>query len=351
MVSTQPNRAVEVVDRPLCPTFQTYQFCSFGLDCPCNHGPFPQKTLKDLFTELNQMGLNHTKGFYNCIICGHDGTMDNAHAKVGETESYKYCVQCGNFFFYPHVQVMILMILEQSGTDYQAFKRAVDLYYRRLPAILQPAFMYEAHRWATRGYAWSLTYPENAEAILKVLFAKGDFKRIFSMGSGSGYIEHTFLNAGSKLDHPLEVHAFDAMDPKPTDRRIHFDVVVEQGDVSSLKEYGDMTNSLLLLCWPPFGSQVREESTMAFDCIREFEEQNGEYLIYIGDVNATGDWRFHDRMASHWEILKETFELAKLEVWVPQQMGLVYAGNDSVGIYKKRETPLDIAPRVWHLTA
>eukprot|EP01061_Rhynchopus_euleeides_P045989 TRINITY_DN8550_c0_g1_i1.p1 TRINITY_DN8550_c0_g1~~TRINITY_DN8550_c0_g1_i1.p1 ORF type:complete len:346 (+),score=81.74 TRINITY_DN8550_c0_g1_i1:45-1082(+) len=334
-----------------CPVYQEFKFCSYGWDCQYKHGPLSDKDTNDLTNELIQVGHNHTQGNYQCLVCGAPQDPTNAvSAKVGETEAYPFCARCGNFYFYPHVQVVILKLLERAGTNYMEYKRLIDAHYRRLPAVLHVAFMYEAHRWATSRYAWSLTGPDNANEILDLVFKfKPQCNRMMSMGSGTGYIEHVFLHSSRDIGRELEIHAYDAMPQKKVG--VEFDVPVKMGDVSSLTAHGDMSNTVLLLCWPPFGSKVREESRMAFDTVLKFTEQGGDFLVYIGDVNATGDWRYHDHLASHWELLKETFDLKKVDVWVPQQMGLIYAGNDTIGIYRKRDVPLKIEPPQWTVTA
>eukprot|EP01064_Diplonema_japonicum_P015312 TRINITY_DN2302_c1_g1_i1.p1 TRINITY_DN2302_c1_g1~~TRINITY_DN2302_c1_g1_i1.p1 ORF type:complete len:351 (+),score=85.01 TRINITY_DN2302_c1_g1_i1:37-1089(+) len=340
-----------------CPAFEKLKFCSYGLDCQYAHNDAPKRCINELMHELIQMGLSHIKGIYKCSVCSYQGANgfgpEEAVAKVGETESYRYCVKCGNFYFYPHVQVIILRLMEDAGTDYVEFKKKVDAYHARLPSILQVPFMYEAHRWATSRFAWSLTGPENAKEVLELVFedSKKECKRMFSMGSGTGYIEHVFVNTSKEMGKELEVHAFDVLKVKDKDKYITFDVTVKEGDVNNLAEYGDMSDAVLLLCWPPFGSQRGEESTMAHDCIKQYAKQGGRQLIYIGDVNATGDWRYHDHLASNWEILPKTFDFKKLNAWVPQQMGLIYAGNDSIGVYRLREKPLELQPRLWHVTA
>ena len=37
---------------------------------------------------------------------------DDVGASVGVTSWYKYCSYCGNFFFYPHVQLIVLDVLQ-----------------------------------------------------------------------------------------------------------------------------------------------------------------------------------------------------------------------------------------------
>ena len=234
------------------------------------------------------MGNQHTQGIYKCVVCGNTQDPNNrVTAKVGETEAYPFCGTCGSFYYYPHMQVVILKLILQCKQDYMEFKRQVDGRYRRLPAILHAPFMYEAHRWATSRYAWSLTGPDNAREMLEAAFKyKKQCSKIVSMGAGTGYIEHVFFHAAKELSHEVKVYAYDAMPQKKIG--VKFDIEVEMGDVDSLAAFGDMSEDILLLCWPPFGSKVREESQMAYDTILKFAQQGGDFLIYVGDVNATG---------------------------------------------------------------
>ena len=303
-------------DQP-CNTYQKFKFCSFGLDCQFRHeGESPSRTLEELNQELIHVGLQHTKGYYKCMLCGTESVGDGAVSKVGETYSYRYCLQCGNFLFYPHVQIMVLKLLEECDTDYTEFRRRVKSYHKRLPMVVQIPFMYEAHRWATSRYAWSLINKDTFNEIFEILFKyQPDCKRMVSVGSGTGYVEHVAYHSAKEMGRELDMQAFDVL-IQNGEGRINFDVKVQVGGVESLEKLGDMSETVLLLCWPPFGSQRGEESQMAFDTIRLYESMGGKYLVYVGDVNATGDWRFHDRLASHWGILEETYEFSPLDVWV-----------------------------------
>eukprot|EP01059_Diplonema_ambulator_P037238 TRINITY_DN9728_c0_g1_i2.p1 TRINITY_DN9728_c0_g1~~TRINITY_DN9728_c0_g1_i2.p1 ORF type:complete len:187 (+),score=29.73 TRINITY_DN9728_c0_g1_i2:39-599(+) len=173
-----------------CPAFEKFRFCSYGLDCQYVHRGEPQRCVNDLMHELIQMGLSHIKGMYRCAVCGFQAPGSygpDEVAKVGETESYRFCVQCGNFFFYPHVQVIVLKLLAESGTDYMEFKRKIDTYYARLPSILQTPFMYEAHRWATSRFAWSLSGPENVREMMELVWGYDTLQGVRD-GDGEGIV-------------------------------------------------------------------------------------------------------------------------------------------------------------------
>ena len=80
-----------------------------------------------------------------------------------------------------------------------------------------------------------------------------------------------------------------------------------------------------------------------------FAQCGGRYLVYIGDVTATGDWLFHEMLYSEWELFQDIFNFTPIENWVPKEMGMLYAGCDSVGVYKMRDQPLQLPPVKWTL--
>lgn len=334
-------------DPDTCVLWWNYGFCSFGLDCDYNHAPergLPIKEFDVLFSELVAMGELHTTGMYQCHLCSQMADDDTA-GKVGETTTYKYCRHCGNFYFYPHVQLLIIKLLYQVETDYLQFKRLIDKHAKALPPILHVPWYYEAHRWATSRFAWSLTGPDTATAVLSVLFSEvPDCATLISVGSGTGYTESVFLQASRQMQHELEVHAYDLTPQRDPHQRIAFEVEVAVASSENMRSLGDLSRAVLLLCWPPFGSSSGEQSTMGFDTLNLFSELGGRYLIYIGDVNATGDWRYHELLASQWRPLEGSFELPPLEVWEPKKMGLIYAGNDTVAVYARRAEPVQLRP-------
>uniref|UniRef100_A0A7S4CZZ3 Uncharacterized protein n=1 Tax=Eutreptiella gymnastica TaxID=73025 RepID=A0A7S4CZZ3_9EUGL len=217
--------------------------------------------------------------------------------------------------------------------DYLQYKKTIERHCAELPKGLQCPLMYEAHRWGVSRFAWSIMTVANATEILQLLFKQRSFDMIVSMGAGAGYVEHTFRQAAQELEQPLQVLAFDDNPP----RNCH--VEVSKGSPSAIATLGDQSGSILLLCWPPFGD-AHTTSTMASDATTAFVAQGGKYMIYIGDVHATGDCKFHELLWSNWELYPETQWFQPLEVWVPESMGLLYGGYDSIGVYKLRDKPL-----------
>eukprot|EP01062_Namystynia_karyoxenos_P072285 TRINITY_DN682_c1_g2_i2.p1 TRINITY_DN682_c1_g2~~TRINITY_DN682_c1_g2_i2.p1 ORF type:complete len:455 (+),score=127.04 TRINITY_DN682_c1_g2_i2:141-1367(+) len=338
----------------ICSLFWQFGFCSFGADCDFKHPPERKLKTPDMDTmlaELIQLGHRHAKGDLQCMVCATKAEVTVApSAKVGETSSYSYCPHCGNFYFYPHVQLMLLQLVHDAALDYNRYKFLVDAHAKRLPSILSPPWYYEAHRWGTSRWAWTLTSPQEAEATLRVVFDNlPSCRGMVSMGSGTGYVESVFAKAAGDLGRQLQIDAYD-LTPL-SKRRLPFEVTPKLGGVGALYEHPDLSSVVLLLCWPPFGSQKEEQSTMGFDCLELYAKRGGRCLIYIGDVNSTGDWRFHERLASHWEPARGAESIPRPDNWIPQKMGLLFAGNDGIMVYVKRDKPAENSTGfVWTLT-
>lgn len=118
-------------------------------------------------------------------------------------------------------------------------------------------------------------------------------------------------------------------------RRYEFSVHVSLGGPLSVLSV-DCENSVLLLCWPPFGSRTEEQSSMGFEALEYFHQRRGKVLIFVGDVCSTGDWRFHELREKHYKLVREYPVRQEVNRWCPQQMGLVYGGNDTIGVYERR---------------
>ena len=147
------------------------------------------------------------------------------------------------------------------------------------------------------------------------------------------------------MGQPLTVRAYDAEPPR---HPCH--VPVQKGGPEMLAETGPFADDALLLCWPPFGGAGEGQSTMAYDACTRFAAHGGRFLIYVGDVHATGDVRFHDLLHTHWRLYDETQWFSPPEVWVPARMGLVYGGHDSIGVYRLRDEPLQLSQSSKPLT-
>lgn len=157
--------------------------------------------------------------------------------------------------------------------------------------------------------------------------------------SGSTTPAATAAVAGSS--HHIRFFAFDEII-----RPAKFGVKVNYGSPQTFNSI-DCEHAVLLLSWPPFGSPQQEQSSMGFEALRNYHQRGGNVLIYIGDVASTGDWRFHEFLATHWEAVRPYKVRRELRRWSPQLMGLIYAGNDTIGVYKRREVPLENLQWQW----
>ena len=140
---------------------------------------------------------------------------------------------------------------------------------------------------------------------------------------------------------PISFFAFDEIIRPPK-----FSVRVSYGSPQTFLSM-PCKDAVLLLSWPPFGSPQQEQSSMGFEALRNYHQQGGEAVIYIGDVASTGDWRYHEFLASHYEAVRPYKVRRELRRWNPQKMGLVYAGNDTIGVYKRRGVPLQNPGWQW----
>eukprot|EP00756_Hemistasia_phaeocysticola_P050930 Hpha_TRINITY_DN2610_c0_g1::TRINITY_DN2610_c0_g1_i1::g.145785::m.145785 len=338
----------------ICSKFWERGFCPFGVECGYEHPierSLPKRDMETMLEELILMGYKHAKGFFQCMICARTSPAKDApRSKVGETASYAFCPVCENHYYYPHVQLMIQEILRRAGTDYMLYKRLVDAYGKRLPGIVTAPWYSEAHRFGTMLFAWTLTSPDDAVRSLEVVFKSlPQCRGLISVGSGSGYVETVFLQAARKLQRDLLILANDLTPLHP--KRIPFEVVPSLKGVEAIDQFeGDMSQMCLLLCWPPFGSKEQEQSQMAFDALTRYGELGGQVFLYIGDVHSTGDWRFHELLASQWQPGPDNETLPIPDRWAPEKMGLVYAGNDRIGVYVRRAVPLPPQYYAWSVS-
>ncbi|CAD2218980.1 hypothetical protein AGDE_07610 [Angomonas deanei] len=261
------------------------------------------------------------------------------------------------FFCYePNISYLVDFVLQDVGDDYLLYKDSVDSYRRRLPDEFKVPFTYEANRVGTTVFAWSLLSPEEAKyAVETACRVLPTADQIMSIGSGGGYVEHVFNRVlhnvvldpqwevnrktfpksyfdNVKADiggRQLPIFAFDELALKNT-----YSVHVSIGDPLAL--LSATRNTILLLCWPPFGSPTEEQSSMAFEALEYFTQRGGEVVIYVGDVASTGDWRFHELLRDQYKLVKGYPVRHEVRRWYPQEMGLIYAGNDTVGVYQRR---------------
>ncbi|PWV05892.1 hypothetical protein C3747_123g86 [Trypanosoma cruzi] len=358
----------------VCPVYESYGFCPFVSVCFLPHFAGAEPLVKPA-TNANEefdrlvakVRLEEDQEIWSCAVCGYDGIDENSQSKVGEMYYYRQCPSCSLMCYFPHIVYLVEAVLQESGDDYQTYKTVIDRYREAIPDILKIPLTYEAHRIASMAFAWSLVSPKCVKDALDAAYrALPEMSALVSIGSGTGYIEHIFnrvangvaavpkdpdlslgpssfegVHASFYPHKKLPIFAFDEVA-----LNCPYSVAVSLGGPASLLSLKCST-SVLLLCWPPFGSPQEEQSSMGFEALEYFTQAGGQIVIYIGDVASTGDWRFHELLYTHYKLLKDYPVRRELRRWYPQEMGLIYAGNDTIGVYKVRNQPLPSPQWQW----
>lgn len=361
----------------VCPMYALYGFCPYLSGCYLPHKKqrralVPRAGSADAeLARLHDTAARHLdEEYWECAVCGFYGIGELHQGPVGEMFYYRQCPQCSLLCCFPYVTYLVEYVLQSVGDDYQRYKTEIDRYRALAPDEFKVPLSFEAHRVASTVFAWSLLSPRDAKAAVDAAYrALPEMEGIVSMGSGVGYIEHVFNRVMNKVDlaiagvreadrnkyfstsfddvhasfygqREIPIYAFDELALRGS-----YSVHVSLGGPLSLLSL-DCRRMVLLLSWPPFGSPQEEQSSMGFETLEYFTQGGGEILIYVGDVASTGDWRFHQLVRSHYKLVRDYPVRRELRRWHPQEMGLVYAGNDTVGVYRRRQTPLP-APQMW----
>lgn len=357
----------------VCPIFAAFGFCPFSKACYLPHDkttcypvriprlPSAEDEVFRLITKAAELADNDV---WSCDVCGYEWIDERCEVPLGTEQVFRQCPRCSLTCYFPYITYLVESILGTIGDDYQLFKSEVDRYRALLPDIFKIPLTYEAHRVANVLFAWSLLSPIHArDAMDVVVRLLPNIQSMISIGSGAGYIEHVF----NRVMHPVALHeewqvdherfsksSFDGVQCSFYGRRTipiyAFDELALRGTYSVHVSIGgplsafslNCRESVLLLCWPPFGSRENEESSMGLEALEYFMQGHGSVVIYIGDVAATGDWRFHMLLASHFKLVRDYQVRRELRRWCPQEMGFVYGGNDTIGVYERRETPLSL---------
>lgn len=354
----------------VCPVFAAFGFCPFYSGCflPHDEGCSAAPRVPRLASaELEVARLTERArelqycDVWACEVCGYNWIDESCDVSLGTEHHFRQCPRCTFMAYFPYVTYLVEHILRSVGDDYQLYKSEVDRYRSQLPDLFKIPLTFEAHRVANIVFAWSLISPEHARDVMDtVVLEFPEVESIVSVGSGAGYIEHVFNRVmhqvplreewavdrrrfpRTSFDHvrcsfygqrTIPIFAFDALALQGT-----YSVHVSMGGPISLYSL-DCKHAVLLLCWPPFGSREREESSMGFEALEYFTREGGTMLIYVGDTAATGDWRFHMLLKSHYKLVQEYPVRRELRRWCPQEMGFVYGGNDTVGVYRLRDVP------------
>ncbi|EPY35610.1 hypothetical protein STCU_01064 [Strigomonas culicis] len=355
-----------------CPVHRTFGFCPYLNGCymphdanACGRPRVPRAGSAD--AELQRLiakaAAHRDQELWHCDVCGLEGIDEWTVSPVGETFWYRYCPRCSLSCYFPYVTYLVEAVMQSIGDDYNLYKTEIDRYRRLLPDEFKVPLTFEAHRVASVVFAWSLLSPQDAKDAIESAYRNlPEMEAVVSVGSGTGYIEHVFnrilhkvimrpewevdrarhpvssfdgvravLGAGAPASLPF--FAFDELALRTT-----YSVHVCLGGPLVMLSL-NCPKTALLLCWPPFGSPQEEQSSMAFEALEYFTHNGGRVVIYIGDVASTGDWRFHQLLYSHYRLVKDYSVRRELRRWSPQEMGLVYAGNDTIGVYRRRDAP------------
>mmetsp|Transcript_10324 Transcript_10324/g.31941 ORF Transcript_10324/g.31941 Transcript_10324/m.31941 type:complete len:405 (-) Transcript_10324:233-1447(-) len=321
-----------------CPMHQAYGFCPHGITCFLRHAPSGAgpRSVDAIVADIDALDDEHDRGVARCRVCG--GTSIQ-HFGIDRVLPTATCVTCCQTLYCPLVPELAEALFAENATDYQAYKDAVDVTRARLRNAMRVAFSKEAHRVGCSMFAWSLVDDAAvAESLRAALALVPTADRILSVGASSGYVEYLYQRAAAASSSrdgdaaPLAVEAYDEI-PNP-----RFDVKVASGGPEKVLGC-DRSRTILLLCWPPFGSQDKDLSTMGFDTLTNFLHAGGTTVVYIGDESSTGDFRFHAVLAQQFKPAPGYRVRHELRRWSPQDMGMVFAGQDTIGVYERRPPP------------
>lgn len=380
-----------------CPFYSSFGFCTYSVGCYLPHSSWVESHMKYIpppadaergevpplptllprgrsadeeLHRLERKAARHLdEKEWSCDVCGFHGITEFHSLTVGEMYSYRYCPRCYSMAYLPEITYLLDHILWDVVDNYQAFKDKVDHYRALVPDEFKVPLSSEAHKMATTIFAWSLVTPKDIKDAVNAAYkALPSLSSIVSVGSGVGYVEHLFNRAVNDANLPafgpvaawraavtgeergsipsslpretvsfygkrkVPIYAFDELV-----RRYEYSVHISIGGPLAVLSV-DCANSALLLCWPPFGSAAEEQSSMGYEALEYFRERGGRVLIYIGDVSSTGDWRFHNLRDRYYKLVREYPVRREVRRWLPQEMGLIYAGNDTIGVYVLRDT-------------
>jgi len=364
-----------------CEMWDTFGFCFHGITCMFPHQQqkengnnnddaasnsatyssnkqnciaFRNKSVAEISKEIRIMIDEHANDVFRCRVCGYDKDFDpSCIIKVGEMYSYMTCPQCTSPLYQPLTLYLVEAVLrETGGNDHIAYKNLIDKLRSELPHTIRIPLSFEGHRLASTYFGWSLVGPEEAAEAMQAAITETPMPQastLISMGSGTGYIEHVFANAisnvlptlkdpktGAPVISEANAKSFSVLAFDEILRESRFTVPVQMGTPDVMNSLPDPKNSILLLCWPPFGSPGGPQATMGYDALRRYVDLGGECVIYIGDVASTGDYDFHVLLQEQFRPCPAYRTRHDVRRWIPQEMGLVYAGNDTIGVYKKR---------------
>ena len=143
-------------------------------------------------------------------------------------------------------------------------------------------------------YAYAIPSPQSIEWV--TAFSNG--RPIIELGAGRGYWAAQLSRAGHVV-RAYELEPPDTKDnpsfPRTTGQSSVWFPVAELDRLSAT----DLTDSVLLLCWPPGWG-----NSMASDALAAYEAAGGDRLVYIGEPKGgkTGDDAFFDALSERWKL-------------------------------------------------
>lgn len=372
-----------------CPVYDAYRFCPYSTACylphidPLGNDDGGNAAIEDLRMLLVRRAAtveaeverliakaaeHRDNDYWNCDVCGNTGIDEFTVSAVGASYWYRFCPRCTYHCYCPYITYLVEHLIESVGDDYQQYMTQIQHYRALLPEEFKIPLSLEAHRVASVVFAWSLVSPAHLRDAVETAHASlPGMTAIISMGSGAGYVEHILnriMHPGVPATQPgsatqrrvkaskfstssfdgvrvsfygkkrVPIFAFDEIA-----MRLTYSVHVSLGGpLSILSMRCDTT--VLMLCWPPFGCPEEEQSSMAFETLEYFTRSGGSVVIYVGDVAATGDWRFHKLLFTSYRLVRNYTVRREVRRWHPAEMGYVYAGNDTIGVYERRAVPL-----------
>lgn len=143
-------------------------------------------------------------------------------------------------------------------------------------------------------YAYAIPSPRSIEWVAR----SSNGRPIVELGAGRGYWAAQLSHAGH------QVRAYE-LEPPDTIDNASFPRTAGQTDVwfpvagLDRLSMADLSDSALLLCWPPGWG-----SSMASDALAAYEAAGGNQVIYIGEPKGgkTGNDAFFDALSERWKL-------------------------------------------------
>lgn len=177
-------------------------------------------------------------------------------------------------------------------------------------------------------YSWSIV---TRKALIKVLKMVGH--KLFSVGAGSGYIEHELKKLGAKI---VATSLPEKDDPYQHKRYPGSKVGFIDSDANTAiaRFAGDR---VLLFSWPSYSSEKTDWTDQALELYTIYTKRNK--LVFIGEdceMGCTGSSRFHSILKTFWNrmpVRKQEYDpdgKYSSQINIPQWNGI----GDSIVVYQ-----------------